>query len=475
MNLFYNQAPDLGRYKLRPELQSAQSIPVRSKDKIIRSNNYYSRLMLNIVFLVFIFSVIFCTIFNPLKEYAYGKREVVASFNSGQDFPRIADSSLMVEEVAAGFVLPTSMTLLNSDDILVLEKNKGTVQRVVNGDILKEPVLDVHVANSQERGMLGIAVSKNLSNIYAFIYFTESKGEDSIDECYREERKIRCAEEFEPLGNRLYKYQLEKNKLVNPRILLDLPAIPNRHNGGQVTIGPDQNVYVLIGDIDHETQAQNVKGGPKPDGTSGINRVSQDGKPIGNGILGDEHPLNFYYAYGIRNSFGMDFDPITGNLWATENGGAYDEVNLVLPGFNSGWKLLTGFASDQEEFNSDTLVDFNGKGNYRDPLFVWGQSVGPTALKFLNSDKLGKQYENDMFVGDINNGYLYHFDLNKDRTGLSLAGSLEDKKADSIEELEKIIIGQGFGGITDIEVGPDGYLYILSMGQGKIFRILPTE
>jgi hypothetical protein len=113
------------------------------------------------------------------------------------------------------------------------------------------------------------------------------------------------------------------------------------------------------------------------------------------------------------------------------------------------------------------LVDFWGKGKYSDPEFMWNKTIAPTALKFLNSDKLGKQYQNDMFVGDFDNGYLYHFKLNQNRTGLSLSGPLADKVANNREESELAVFGKRFGGITDIEVGPDdGYLYILSVYQG---------
>jgi glucose/arabinose dehydrogenase len=122
---------------------------------------------------------------------------------------------------------------------------------------------------------------------------------------------------------------------------------------------------------------------------------------------------------------------------------------------------------------SDTLEDFDGKGKYSDPEYEWSETVGPTALKFLNSDKLGKQYENDMFVGDINFGRIYHFGLNSNRTELALNGPLADRIANSTNELEDIIFGQGFGGITDIEVGPDGYLYVVSIAHGAIYRIVP--
>jgi glucose/arabinose dehydrogenase len=274
---------------------------------------------------------------------------------------------------------------------------------------------------------------------------------------------------------------MDNNQLVNPILLLDLPATPGpRHNGGAVMIGPDNNVYLVIGDVDgHQTQAQNQESGGEPDGTSGILRITQDGKPVGNSILGDSYPVNLYYAYGIRNSFGFDFDPITGNIWDTENGPGYgDEINLVEPGFNSGWLEITGMSSNADDFSpeDDYLVDFDGKGEYSDPEFEWRDTLGPTAVKFLNSDKLGAEYVNDMFVGDIVNGRIYHFELNQDRRELILDGLLADKVAatESVTELEQIIFGEGFGGITDLEVGPDGYLYVVSLGHGAIYRILPS-
>jgi hypothetical protein len=75
-----------------------------------------------------------------------------------------------------------------------------------------------------------------------------------------------------------------------------------------------------------------------------------------------------------------------------------------------------------------------------------------------------------MFVGDFNNGNIYHFDLSEDRDQLLLNSTLEDRIANDQDELQKAILGHGFIGITDIEVGPDGYLHVLSYA-GEIFRI----
>ena len=121
------------------------------------------------------------------------------------------------------------------------------------------------------------------------------------------------------------------------------------------------------------------------------------------------------------------------------------------------------------------LVDFGGKGKYSSPEFTWYHPIGPTSLIFLDSDKMGKKYRNDMFVADFNSGNIYHFELNQKRTALSLNGSLADKVADTDAENKDITFATGFKGITDMQVGPDGYLYILSYNYGAIFRILPVQ
>lgn len=403
------------------------------------------------------------------QEEEFRQRE----FSDSGD-PELADPSLKIEEVASGLDTPTTMAFLGPNDILVLEKDKGTVNRIVNGKMLDQPLLDPNVANSVERCMCGIAISKHGTTTYVFLYYTEIDGKDGEDRQGKQ-----------PIGNRLYKYELADNKLINPIILVDLPATPGpRHNGGAIIIGPDKNLYVPVGDIDgsfrgpeSQTVTQNYQNGEDADGRSGILRITQDGQPVGEGILGNEIPLRLYYAYGIRNSFGLGFDPVSGKLWDTENGpGNSDEINLVEPGFNSGWQEAMGLVEDEEEFDTSELVNFDGKGHYRDPELVWLNTAGPTAVLFMTSDKLGSRYVNEMFVADVHNGRIYHFSLNEDRTHLVLPSPLAGKVIRSInaDGLDQIIFGQEFGGITDLKIGPDGYLYVVSVGLGKIFRVVPA-
>jgi glucose/arabinose dehydrogenase len=400
------------------------------------------------------------------------------------------------------------MTFLKKDDFLVLEQN-GTVKRFVNGSELGRPLLDLDVSTGG--GALGIAYLKreiprlvegigsvpiyNKSQENVFIYYDESETGD-------------C--DCPPVASRLYRYDLVDNgtRLLNPILFISLPTgdnYPILHEGGPIKIGPDGYVYLAAGDarsikelgeVD-KNKAVNYENGSDPDGRAGILRFTPDGEAAEEkGILGDRYPFNLYYAYGIRNIFGFAFDPLSGKIWETENGPDYgDEINLVEPGFNSGWGVMMGFEHPNRTFLFDgvdlpeNFVDFNGKGKYSDPEFVWNFPVGVTALQFLDSDKYGEEYENDMLVGDVNTGNVYHFDLNENRSELILNGSVADKVADTEEELGDLAkLGNGFGMITDIKTGPDGYLYIVSATEegetdwredrspkGKIYRIVPVN
>src|ERR687895_2883142 len=240
----------------------------------------------------------------------------------------IRDPNLVAEELVTGLLRPTAMAFLgdSSDDILVTFKDNGTVRRIIDGELQAEPLLDVAVANNNgtnERGMLGMAVAEyNETTTYVFLYYTESGGGQDGDD----------SRGIVPAGNRLYRYELVENtngnstsaELINPKLLLDLPARPGpRYNGGPLLASQNQNdttVYLMIGDLDHrESQAENYEDGPPPDGTGGILAIDVEGNPLPNPVLveqanGEEENgeedigmLPYYYSYGLRNGFGLAF------------------------------------------------------------------------------------------------------------------------------------------------------------------------
>jgi glucose/arabinose dehydrogenase len=405
--------------------------------------------------------------------------------------PSLSDSSLRIEEVAKVFDFPTSLAFLGKDDIILLQKDSGNVIRLLDGNVSHQ-LLHTDVSFRDERGLLGLAVSgderTDAKNTSIFLYYTY---------CPKVSGQAQTSQNC---GNYVYRYNLDlnNNTLINPKLILSLPALPGpSHNGGKLLMDKD-NLFVTIGDVqptafdknqkDFDTKAQNIMNGTNPDGRAGILRVTRDGKPVGNGILGDNYPLSIYYAYGIKNSFGIAIDPLSNNLWDTENGPQFgDEINLVKPGFNSGWEKVQGIwklnqTRDKEVVydpsdNQVGLVDFDGKGNYSSPKFVWDKTVAPTALAFLNSSKLGKQYQNDILVGSVKNGIIYHFKLSSDRTSLLLSGDLSDLVFNKKDDPTPITFGKNFGIITDLKVSPyDGYLYVVSGMKGDkgiIYRIVP--
>ena len=400
---------------------------------------------------------------------------LILSLHIGSSSPALAQPSINAPSLTAELVLdglssPTSIAFLDENNILLLEK-EGSVRLISNGQLQPEPVLQLAgVESNNERGLLGIEVLDDK----VLLYVTESGAQ------------VQGVPTEGDVRNRVYSYAWDGTSLTNPQLLVDLPAGPGtNHQGGKLKIGPDGQLYIIVGEMQREGQLQNLQNGPAPDDTGVILRVNPaDGSSSpGNPFSTDPtSPLIKYYAYGIRNSFGIEFDPVTGQLWEAENGeDVFDEINLVQPGFNSGWKQVMGPIAANTGVSESSLVNMPGS-QYADPVFSWSESRGVTDIEFFNSTAFGPNYENGIFVGDITTGTLFYFEPNADRTGIALESDplLSDLIADSDEEISSVTFGTGFTGITDIETSPDGNLYILTFdrgaeGLGSLYRILPAS
>ncbi len=377
----------------------------------------------------------------------------------------LVDPNLGVSTVVDGLNQPIAMAFIGPNDLLVTEKASGQVKRVTDG-VVNGVVLDLAVNSNSERGLLGIALHPRFPlRPYVYLYNTESTtGADSI-----------VAAEVPLLGNRvdrfvwdgrtltfdkniirLRSFQNDRNNVADPT----LPVLRGNHNGGVLRFGPDGKLYIIFGDNGRRGFTQNNLAGPVPDDDFGgpapedahltgvILRLNDDGStphdnPFCNGGRRDDtddddqdggcgpftsevrHNLQRIFAYGVRNSFGMTFDPKKGDLWTTENGGrAFDEVNRVRAGFNGGWVQIMGPVSRVEEYKQiEVSVGFGANGpaglqqmrflptsiadtpedardrlfrlpgsHLIDPEFSWKQVVPPAALGFIDGEGLGTQY-----------------------------------------------------------------------------------
>jgi glucose/arabinose dehydrogenase len=260
---------------------------------------------------------------------------------------------------------------------------------------------------------------------------------------------------------------------------------PDDHNVGKVTVGPDNNIYLLAsnytstvgsdatskkqdniiikpenGQIKIMNNPQNNSGSiDVANRTSTLIKITQNGKEIsttGQNVRNTtEMTANVkYYPNDTKNRIEMAFDPVTKNIWFVQNESSKEENSI---GFSSSKSI----SDDNLHHTYDS-----GIGNISTtPKLEWHDDFKPTAISFINSSKLGKQYQNDLFAGDLSNGNLYHFDLTENRTGLYLNGSLKDGVVDNEQDVKSQVMLTGLGKITDIESGHDGYLYFSTIAQ----------
>jgi len=468
----------------------------------------------------------------------------VSNVHAQASDPTVVDPNLGVRTVVAGLDQPTAMVFLQPNEFLVIEKASGRVQHVVDGAVVGT-ALDLPVNSAVERGLLGIALHSEFpANAGVYLYWTESStGADSTE-----------LADVALLGNRVDRYVWDGSKLAFDRNLIRLHAyqadagqtLRGNHNGGVIKFGADGKLYVVIGDNGRRGWMQNLPcgpaatcsetavqddqfGGPAPDNahlTGVILRLNDDGTtPTDNPFfsIGDSMPgevganLQKVFAYGIRNTFGMDVDPVTGDLWLEENGDdSFSQLSRVVPGMNSGWIQIRGPVSRIAEFKaietspaSDPCIGgaYNGLqqlrwppenladtpedalarlfmlpgATHKDPEFSWKFEVAPAAIGFMHGSGLGPEYQNDLFMGGartfLAGGHLFRFPLTDDRQQvLTTDPRLDDHVADNvckfdITESESLLFGTNFGVATDIKTGLDGNLYVVSLSNGSVYEI----
>ena len=398
------------------------------------------------IFLIIIFgSILFSLLYaDPESRYYFGTSIGL------KDKPVLTDKNFLIKEVVVGIQSSTALTFIDND-ILFLEKETGKVRHIQNNKLLSESVWDFKVKKEgcecyTESGLLGIT-SIN-SEVYIFV--TEEQNSDES--------------KFE---NRIYKFEWNNNKLENQSLVNILPGYGEMHHGGAMVADLNSNIFAVIGDQHTPGKLQNLENEILSD-IGMILRVGIDPK-IKSPFL-SANPNEHYYGIGIRNSFGMAVDPLTNNLWITENGThEFDEINLTFPKYNSGWTKILGPASTEDMENFVSYSDYE----YSDPEFSWEKTIAPTGISFV--DNKWKSYENNLFVGDCS-GNFYRFHLNDHRNGLIFNESdLQDLVFNEGDDNSEIIFGKNFGCITDIEYNPnDGYLYVISyLNNGAIYKIIP--
>ena len=348
---------------------------------------------------------------------------------SAQTGPSVVDSNLNVRTVVSGLTQPTTMAFIGPDDILVLEKASGMVRRVVGGTI-RGTVLDLAVNSASERGLLGIALDPHFPSMpFVYLFWTETTtGADSA-----------VLAQTPLLGNRVDRFLWDGMTLTFDRNLIHLRAFQNdatngvqrgNHDGGILRFGPDGKLYIFMGDNGRRGQMQNLPdgpgcialpcpaipegnlpddqfGGPEPDNahlTGVILRLNPDGTtPHDNPFFragaqrGGEAGANLQkvFAYGVRNGFGIAFDPLSGDLWDAQNGDdSFTEINRVEAGANLGWVQIMGPLDRLAQFKQiETSPQFFGLQQVRWPPTNIANSAKEALARLFMVFEDGRKFE----------------------------------------------------------------------------------
>jgi glucose/arabinose dehydrogenase len=457
--------------------------------------------------------------------------------------PTVVDPALAVRTVVAGLDQPIHMAFLGPEDFFVLEKATGQVKRVINGTV-QSTALDLGVNSASERGLLSIALHPDFpANPAVYLYWTQSStGADTSDLAL-----------VPLLGNRVDRFRWNGSELVFEQNLIQLRAfqadagqpLRGNHDGGVIRFEPRRagataKLYIIVGDLGRRGFLQNNLQGPVPDDQFGgpapddahlsgvVLRLNDDGTtPTDNPFfavgrsMGGEAGANIQkvFAYGFRNSFGMDFDPVSGELWTQENGDdSFSELNRVQAGHNGGWIQIMGPMHRIDQYKQIETTQFGGMlqqlrwpptliadspgharqslfrlpgSHYRDPEFSWKYELPPAGITFMRGRGLGEAYEGNLFLGaartgvapssvpgaNVISGHIFRMRLDPDRKHFVFTDPrLQDRVADNLDkhdlsESESLVFGRNFGVGTDLKTGPNGNLFVVSLTDGAVYEI----
>jgi glucose/arabinose dehydrogenase len=345
---------------------------------------------------------------------------------------------IRVETFVAGLVVPWSLAFA-PDGRLFISERPGRIRDVVGGLLTPEPWATPEVTASGEAGLMGLAVHPRFeSEPWIYVCYTTTAG---------------------ALRNRISRIREVDGRGQGEQVLLDSIPAARVHDGCRLKFAPDGTLYATTGDSGDASVAQDF------DSLAGkVLRLNPDGSIPSDNPFG---PDSYVFSYGHRNPQGLAFDPITGNLLATEHGpsgefglGDHDELNLIVGGGNYGWPLAVGAP------NLPSL---------RDPLLLYVPLGAPPAgATFYASDRI-LPWRSDLFFTSLRGQHLQ-------RVVLAAADRTEVAVIERLFEIENSV-GR-FGRLRDVVEGPDGSLYVATSnrdGRGtpspdddRILRLIPS-
>ena len=339
-----------------------------------------------------------------------------------------------LETVVDNLETPWSVAFLPDGRMLVTEK-AGRLRIVENGRLLPDPVQGVPTVWAQgQGGLLDVAVHPEYAtNGWIYLSYSDPGADNSA-------------------MTAVVRGRLRDGALVDREVLFKAPAALYRtgevHFGSRFVFDGQGHLFFTIGERGQKEDAQDLS---RPNGK--VHRIHDDGRvPKDNPFVGRKNALPTIWSYGHRNPQGLARNPATGDLWDAEHGPrGGDELNVVLPGKNYGWPVITYGMN----YDGTPMTNLTAKAGMEQPVTYWTPSIAVCAIDFYMGDQF-PQWKNNLFAGALAQQELRRIEI-------------KDRKVTHQEVLFKNV-----GRVRDVVSGPDGYIYVAFNDPGRVARLVPA-
>jgi glucose/arabinose dehydrogenase len=339
--------------------------------------------------------------------------------------------SFQVQTYIDGFDIPWGMAFMPDKRMLVTDRI-GDIWIVAKDGTNKVKVIGEvpSVRSKGQGGMLDVEVHPDFIN-NSFIYLTYSDISDN------------------KFHTSLIRAKLVNNKLVDSEVIFrpkeQFFTKKTHHYGSRIVFDDDGFIYFSIGDRGDRDLAQNLD---MPNGK--MYRIYDDGTiPIDNPFYYTKGAIKSIWSYGHRNAQGMAIHPLTRQIWEAEHGPrGGDEVNIILKGHNYGWPVITY----GKNYSGTIISRLTHKEGMDQPIFHWTPSIAVCGIAFYDGDQF-PEWKNNLLATSLKFERLHRVEL------------------DGLNMVKDEIIFEAGSRVRDVEIGPNGMIYVALEDPGRIVQI----